>query len=349
MTPLLGTRSGVATVVDGLLRALAAADCPPELVTWTMSGRNRSDGGVGATPLALPASIAVPIWTTFGRPRVDRRLNHPDVIHGTNYVVPPSRVPTVVSVYDLSFIHDAASTSRAVKRFDSSVRAAVSRGAVIHTTANAVGQELRDRYQAQVFVIAPGITPRVQRSAPTGVRYIAAVGTAVARKNFPALVEAFGYLAHDRPELELRIAGAEGPDTPQIERALDALPPDIRRRAVHLGRVDDGAVAHLVEGAAVLAHPSRYEGFGLPILEAMSAGVPVVAADAGAATEVAGEAAVLVAPDDVHSLAAGLAKVLDDEAVASHLSDIGHAHASTFSWDRSASEMLRLYTSLIAS
>ena len=127
VTPLLGTRSGVATVVQGLLSALAAMEDPPDIAPWTMSGRDRSDGGVGALPLALPAKIAVPLWRYFGRPRVDRRLRGPDVIHGTNYVVPPSRAPSVVSVYDLSFIHDAATAAPSVRRFDGLVRSAVRR------------------------------------------------------------------------------------------------------------------------------------------------------------------------------------------------------------------------------
>ena len=348
VTPLLATRSGVAAVVDGLLRALASVDDPPDIVTWTMSGRNRSDGGVGATPLALPASIAVPLWAATGWPKADKRLGDPDVVHGTNYVAPPTKAATLVSVYDLSFIHEAASTSRSVKRFDSTVKAAVRRGATIHTTAEVVGEELRERYSAPVEVIAPGITQRPLRSEPQGKPYIAAVGTAVRRKNFPLLIRAFEDVAASHPELELLMAGASGPDSDTIEQTMNELRPEVRHRVRHLGRIRDDEVVALVEGSILLAHPSRYEGFGLPILEAMSAGVPVVAADRGAAPEVAGDAAMLVSPDDQHALAAGLAKVLDDTSLQRELADLGRRRAADFTWDRAATQTLELYTRIAA-
>jgi len=348
VTPLLGAGSGVAAVVDGLLRSLASSNDPPEIVPWTMSGRNRGDGGVGATPLALPAAIARPVWRLTGRSRVDKRLGFPDVIHGTNYVVPPSAAATVVSVYDLSFIHEAASTARSVKHFDSAIRAAVRRGAVVHTTAHVIGRELEERYDTEVVVIAPGIEARRPRQLVAGSRYIAGVGTAMKRKNFPLLIEAFAELAADRNDVELKLAGAPGPDSEAIEAALASLPPGLRARAVHLGRIGDDELAALVDGAAVLAHPSRYEGFGLPILEAMSAGVPVVAADAGAAAEVAADAGLLVAVDDAQALAAGLAKVLDDEGLAASMAVSGIRRAGEFTWAGAAEQMMKLYTDLVS-
>ena len=102
----------------------------------------------------------------------------------------------------------------------------------------------------------------------------------------------------------------------------------------------------LVEGAAVLAHPSRYEGFGLPILEAMNIGVPVVVADAGAASEVAGDAALLVAPDDASALASGLAKVLDDSHFAADLARRGVQRSADFEWSTAATRMVELYQRL---
>lgn len=343
VTPLLGVRSGVATVVDGLLRALASTPGRPELVPWTLSGRDRSGAGVGAVSLPLPAAIAVPLWNRIGRPRVDRHLDHPDVIHGTNYVVPPATAARVVSVYDLSFLGDPTTTSRSIRRFDATVRAAVRSGAWIHTTAEVVAVELRERYGGTVVVVPPGIEPRPMRETPTGPRAIVAVGTAVPRKNLPLLVDAFALLAADRSDLELSIVGAEGPDSPAIAARLAALPPDARARARHLGRLPDDALARVVEEATVLAHPSSYEGFGLPVLEAMSAGVPVVAAAAGAVPEVAGDAAILVEADDVEAMAAGLAVVLDDADLARQRATRGRDRAARFDWETAAAAMLELY------
>jgi len=347
VTPLLGTRSGVAVVVGGLLEALTAMDEPPEIVPWTMSGRDRSGGGLGAVNLLLPAAVAVPLWRHFGRPRVDRRLGRPDVVHGTNYVVPPSRGRSVVSVYDLSFVHESESTSRSVRRFDSTVRSAVKRGAVIHTTSEWVAGELRDRYRARVEVIMPGIAPGEQRATPSGPPYIAAVGTAVKRKCFPLLIEAFAMLAEQRPEVELVMAGAPGPDSDAITAALAALPTGVAPRAKHLGRIDDADRDRLLRGAVVLAHPSRYEGFGLPILEAMNVGVPVVLADAGAAPEVAGNAGVVVPPGDAVALAAGLTSILDSEELAADLARRGLGRSAVFDWATAAAKMSGLYRRLV--
>jgi len=263
--------------------------------------------------------------------------------------VPPSRAPSVVSVYDLSFVHDLESTSRSVRRFDSIVRSAVKRGTVVHTTSEWVAGELRDRYRAHVEVIVPGIEPGELRTTSADRPYIAAVGTAVKRKCFPLLIEAFEMLALERPEVELVMAGAAGPDSEAISDALSALAPEVAARARHLGRVDDSERDRLVREAAVLAHPSRYEGFGLPILEAMNVGVPVVLVDAAAAPEVAGDAGVVVPPGDAASLAAGLSSVLDSEEVSADLAARGLRRSSLFDWRVSATKMNDLYRRLAES
>ena len=131
-----------------------------------------------------------------------------------------------------------------------------------------------------------------------------------------------------------------------LDRAVAASPH--RDRILRLGWVEPDQRAALLRGASVFAYPSRYEGFGLPPLEAMAAGTPVVATDAGALAEVTGGAAELVAPGDADDLAAALDRVLRDEALADDLRDRGQRRAATYSWDATAAGLAALYRRLAA-
>jgi glycosyltransferase involved in cell wall biosynthesis len=117
----------------------------------------------------------------------------------------------------------------------------------------------------------------------------------------------------------------------------------LARRVVRLGYLADAERQSLLEGAVALAYPSLYEGFGYPPLEAMAAGVPVVATSAGSVPEVVGDAAELVAPGDHEAMAAALARVIDDTSVRARLVQAGHVRASSFSWESAATSMIDLY------
>jgi glycosyltransferase involved in cell wall biosynthesis len=181
---------------------------------------------------------------------------------------------------------------------------------------------------------------------PVGVeRYVLAVGTAEPRKDLPGLVEAFGPVAAERPELGLVLAGPSGWGTGELETAIASSP--VRARVVQTGWLEAGALAALVRGAAVLAYPSRYEGFGFPPLQAMRAGVPVVATRAGALPEILGDAARLVDVDDRAALAAALAAVLDDDAQADELRRRGALRAAHFTWEACAEGLVALYVDAV--
>jgi alpha-1,3-rhamnosyl/mannosyltransferase len=182
---------------------------------------------------------------------------------------------------------------------------------------------------------------------------VLAVGTVEPRKGLVDLVRAFDELAAaddaDRPEPErirLVVAGPDGWGTAAFEAAVAAA--RYRSRIVRLGWVDDTARADLLAGAAVLAYPSLYEGFGLPPLEAMTVGVPVVCSDAGPLPEIVGDAARLVPAADPAALAAGLAEVLADDAVRRRLAEAGPAHAARYGWDRCVRSMGELYRRILA-
>jgi alpha-1,3-rhamnosyl/mannosyltransferase len=143
------------------------------------------------------------------------------------------------------------------------------------------------------------------------------------------------------PDLRLVVAG---PDGWGVERFDDAVAGSHHRARIgRLGWVTEVQRADLLAGALLLAYPSRYEGFGLPPLEAMAAGVPVVATRAGALPETLGDAAVLVDPGDVDALAGAIGEVAGDDALRRDLVQRGRARAARYSWDRCAGELLALY------
>jgi alpha-1,3-rhamnosyl/mannosyltransferase len=154
-------------------------------------------------------------------------------------------------------------------------------------------------------------------------------------------VRAFDLVADQRDDVRLVIAGGDGWGTEDLARAMaSSRHGDLINR---IGYVDPPTRDRLLAEAAVLAFPSVYEGFGLPVLEAMAAGVPVVATAAGAVPEVVGEAAVIVPVGDEEGLASALTSVLDDVALAARLRVRGRHRAATFTWERCADGLLALY------
>jgi glycosyltransferase involved in cell wall biosynthesis len=152
---------------------------------------------------------------------------------------------------------------------------------------------------------------------------------------------AFAELARAHADLELVIAGPDGWGAPAFAAAVAAC--GVARRVVRLGYLEEGERQSLLGGALVLAYPSLYEGFGFPPLEAMAAGVPVVATAAGAVPEIVGDAAELVAPGDSEAMAAALARVIDDGALRAKLVEAGRVRASSFTWASAAGSMMELY------
>ncbi|MEN9644975.1 MAG: hypothetical protein RL238_1644 [Actinomycetota bacterium] len=345
--PLHGPKTGIGFAVEALQHALAARD-DLELQPYVLSFR--ADLAEGTRRLPLPAAAAHAAWARSDVPRVDRWLRGARVVHGTNYVVPPSRLPTLVSVYDCWFLHHPDLASPAVRRAGAVLDRAVRRGATVHTSSAATERLVRERFpSASVHTVHLGpLEPAPIAAKPpvpelVGRPYVLAIGTVERRKNLPTLVRAFGAMAHHHPELRLVLAGGAGDDSLRVREAVDALGPQVRHRVLLTGRVDDGVRGWLQHHATVLAYPSLDEGFGFPLLDAMRAGVPVVASNAGSIPEVAGTAALLHTPMDVDALAGALTRAIDDRDLRARLVAAGDRQWRTFSWQRCADEMAQLY------
>jgi glycosyltransferase involved in cell wall biosynthesis len=177
-------------------------------------------------------------------------------------------------------------------------------------------------------------------------RYVLAVGTIEPRKDYPLLVRAFEAVAAAHPDVALVIMGADGWGSEAFDKAVAAS--TARRRIVRPGYVGDAGLAAALGGAAVLAYPSRYEGFGFPPLQAMAAGVPVVATAAGAVPEVVGDGAWLVTPGDDDALAARLIEALSGGEAVDALVARGRVRSAEFSWERCADGLAGLYRDAVA-
>ena len=169
------------------------------------------------------------------------------------------------------------------------------------------------------------------------------LGTIQPRKNIERGVRAF-LQSRASQDLDLLIAGAIGYQGPQIVRAVRAI--EAQGRVRFLGYVRTGRLAELLRRAQFLLLPSLEEGFGLPALEAMALGVPCVLAAAGALPEVAGDAALLVDPLSIDSMAGAIERVAGDERLRRRLGAAGRARAQEFSWDRAAADTLAVYRSV---
>ena len=353
-TPLLGVRTGVGESVAGFMSAVAT-DSDLDVIGYGLSaaaGRSlpkRLPAAVRAgRAIPIPARALLRTWARVDYPAVELWTGPVDVVHGTNFVVPPSRkAARLVTVHDLTPVRFPEYCSPASLHYPGLIRRAIHEGASIHTVSQSIADDVMDHFHlegSRVHVIHNGLTPlpaphtSEEREPP----YVLAIGTVEPRKGLPDLVAAFDRIADSIPDMRLKIAGPPG----WGEEALAVSLRSARHgdRMQRIGWSDDRS--SLIAGARLLAYPSLYEGFGLPPLEAMSLGVPVVATTAGAIPEVVGEAAALVAPRDVPALAEALLVVAEDAATRERLIALGKERVHLFSWEGAGEQLALLYRTL---
>lgn len=351
-TPLIGSRTGIGVFVEGLLRSFRdyiPDDADYQVAEYTLSLRARMNGTTHGHWVPLPAAASSLVWRTFRSPKIEKFVGHIDVVHGTNFVVPPSKVPRVISVHDLSFLNQPRSFRNSNRRFDHSVKEAVNSGATVHTISDYVAEEIRSRYGAKdVRVVYPGVeqkraVAKTTQESPT----LLAVGATNKRKGLVELVKAFHSVARQNEKVQLQLVGPAGDDEEELDRCIKALPNEIRSRVRRLGFVDREHRDELINNATILVHPSHYEGFGFPVLEAMSMGTPVITTTGGALPEIVGEAAWKVDPGDVDALADAITELLENEELRKRFSVAGFDRARKFNWRDTAEGMFDLYTSLL--
>jgi glycosyltransferase involved in cell wall biosynthesis len=312
-TPLLGVRTGIGRYVEHLVAELAEMDgLRLRVAAFSVRGRSTLRAlppGVRPVHRPAPARLLHRAWLHTDRPAAEWLTGRVDVVHGTNFVLPPPRSAAgVVTVHDLAFLHYPQWVDDASRRYRELVPRAIARAAAVLTPTRAIAGELADAYgvaDRKLRVTPLGVDPTwfgATPARPAGMpaEYLLAVGTREPRKGLSVLLDAYRTLLADLPDVPpLVLAGPPGWG-PQLDTA------SLHDRVILPGYVDAPTLRALVAGAAVLAFPSRYEGFGLPPLEALAAGTPVVASDLPVLREVLGSHARLAAPGDAAALAAAL-------------------------------------------
>jgi glycosyltransferase involved in cell wall biosynthesis len=368
-TPAVRQVGGIGRYTRELLRALAEADGQSVYRLFYAS-----PPGAPRQPLPdLPSNFSVRslpfddvwfarVWHRAQLPLpVDWITGPIDLFHSPDFTLPPTRRGTrsLLTVHDLSFVRDPESALPVLRAYlNKVVPRSVARADHVLADSAATRSDLMELYgtpPGKISVLYSGVNAAFKpiRDATllqaARARYglgdgpfILAVGTLQPRKNYARLIQAFAELREK--ELALVIAGGRGWLYEQIFAEVERL--GLGRRVIFPGFVADEDLPALYSAAAVLAYPSIYEGFGLPILEAFACGTPVVSSNASCLPEVAGQAALLVAPTDIAALAEGLARALSDTALRAQMTAAGLARARIFTWQGAAQQLLEHYRAL---
>jgi glycosyltransferase involved in cell wall biosynthesis len=304
-------------------------------------------------------------WTHFDLP-VRLRANGFDLLHSPAFIAPlKAQCPAVITMHDITYLlHPAHFAYWWVRYMKSVAPATVKSAAGIICGSEHSRRDLIEAYKispGKVHVVPYGVDH--QRFRPTAAldaawarqvgiekNYVLHVGELSHRKNIPALLRAVAHLRSlgKWHGLQLVLAGAEAPGMlggDEIRKAIQQL--ELSAEVVLAGRVPEEHLPGLYAQASLLVMPSLYEGFGFPVLEAMAAGTPVVASNTSSLPEVAGQAAILVSPDETVALAEAITSVLERPQCAADLRTKGLAWAKQFTWQRTAAETIAVYRGIV--
>jgi glycosyltransferase involved in cell wall biosynthesis len=361
VTPLLGRPTGVGRYVGALARALVAARQPDDEwlgMAFTLRGRELLPSllpeGMSLTGAPVPARALHLAWARTGFPTVGALGGRVDLFHATNFVLPPTgRAAGVVTVHDLSYLRTPETVSRASAGYVDLVPRSLSRAAVVCVPSEAVAAEVRETYpQAadRVLVTPLGVDPAWAAAPPADhalrlrlglpADYLVVSGSLEPRKNLPFLLEVHRALRAEDPDWPALVL--VGPDGWGPSLDLGRHPPG---SVVLTGYLDDDDLRRVVAGSRALLFPTRYEGFGLPPLEAFACGTPVVASDLPVVREVVGPDADLrhLAPVGDHDAwASALLSVVRAGEVPG-TADRRRARAGGFTWSGTAAATRQAY------
>ena len=360
--PALRARTGVGEYMHELVRAYTASHPADDVAVFTSSWADRPAPGTAAALRArvvdrhVPVAVLNWLWHRAEWPPVEWLAGEADVVHAAHpLLIPSTRAARVVTVHDLFFLSHPERTSAEIRRDYAALAASHARRAdAVVAVSQYTRRQVVERLGVdadRVHVCSSGARTWAKLghgpNVPAG-GYVLFIGTLEPRKNLGVLLDAYERLAAGGvPVPPLRIAGGTGPGDAVEPRARIARPP-LDALVRYVGYVADDAREALYAGARTLVLPSLDEGFGLPALEAMSAGVPVIAANAGALPEVVGDAAVLFNPADPDALASALSRLATDEAWALERAAAGLMRARAYTWDTAARALGRIYDEAIA-
>lgn len=365
-TAAIHQTAGIGRTVRELVRALA--DHHADSIRLFVAGARGLD-----LPAPRPGCVyALSLLSERTHARLWHRLRLPlpvelwagrlDLFHAADFALPPTLpgARAVVTVHDLAFERHPQDTMPGMLRYlRAVVPRSVRRADHVIADSEATRRDLLDLYGAppdKVSVVYPGVearfnpTPREGEQAALRAKYnlpvapiVLAVGTMQPRKNHLRLVQAFAQAAGDAV---LVIAGGRGWGYDAVHAEVARL--GLQSRVIFPGYIDDADLPALYRAAVVFAYPSLYEGFGLPVLEALACGVPVITSNVSSLPEVTGpDAALLVDPLDVDGLAAAIARLLGDADLRANLRERGLERAAAFTWARAAAQTWAIYSALL--
>ena len=360
---MFGVKTGVGYYMWNLVHHLIMVDSTNDYYLYTAaSARSGEDHKI-----TLPANARIVDirMTNVFRPYVGWRARRDrlDLFHGTNgRIMTRGRFGAVATVQDLVWLRFPKpqqgrmgmrkQMARARRLFNGSTKLI----AASQNTANDLA-ELFEIPREKIVIIYDGVNPgfgqfedrtTVPASTPDSLHraapYILYVGGFDQRKNVLSLIKAYSLLPDLHPFFSLVLVGGDGEETAAIKALAVRL--GLERHVVFTGYLPVEALKRFYTGATVFVYPSLYEGFGLPPLEAMACGTPVVTSNTSSLPEVVGNAGRLVAPTDVEGFAAAIRNVIEDEALRRRMRERGLERAQHFSWDATARQTLALYREL---
>jgi glycosyltransferase involved in cell wall biosynthesis len=351
-------RSGVGEYVHQLVAALLAmfpSSAPTRQLDVTIFSSSWKDrltlssklDGVKAVDLRVPVSVLNLAWHRLAWPPVELLAGAAfDVTHSLHPLLLPARdAAQVITIHDLNFLAHPERTRAEIRRdYPVLTRAHAHRADAIIVPSRFTAAEVERRLGVnadRIAVCPPGAPDWTLRAACPDAGYVLFVGTLEPRKNVGTLLDAYERLLARRAMPELVLAGQATEESRLWLDRIGRAP--LAGHVRHIGYVDPSARRALYEGARVLVQPSFEEGFGLPVLEAMTIGAPVVAADRGALPEVLGDAGLLVDPLQAAALASGLERMLDDAPFAARCAARGVQRARDFRWSDTAARVYRAY------
>jgi glycosyltransferase involved in cell wall biosynthesis len=364
ISPLTVGRTGVGNYVFYLLKNMLSLATEDKFVGFAATLSSLALDGLDARlkvrHVRLPTRALYAVWRRANLPPIETFAGQVDLFHATNYFVPPARkAKRVVTIHDLSFlIVPQYCSPRIVGPFSSGIAKFARESDSIIVYSESVKNDIISRLdvpESKVSVIYLAVDDEfdhatedahwLEETYRISRPYILFVGMLEPRKNVPAILRAFDAVKTEIPH-QLVLVGARGWMYEEIFQTHDELNLDDRVRFVGFVPGHD-KLAAFYRNADLFVYPSFYEGFGLPVLEAMKCGCPVVASRASSIVEIAEDAALLADANDWRALAAQMMRVLSDDSLRDELSRKGRERAATFSWKRAAGQTLEVYRKVV--
>ena len=370
-TPAIRQRAGIGRIIRGQLQALLAEQSGYDFRLFVAGPASAIERQLAPLPLhTIPISERnlVRLWHRLNipLPPVQWTTGGPlDLLHATDFVLPPSNARrTVVTVHDLAFLFYPEAAMPSLHHYlNTVVPRSVRRADHILADSVHTARDLHEQWQIpseQITVVLGAVAhghfrPVLDAQILSAVRarygigerpFILALSSLQPRKNFVRLIEAF-HLARQEAKLPHRlvIGGGKGWLYEAIFTRVQEL--KLQEDVLLPGFVQDADLPALYSAADLFAYPSLYEGFGLPVLEAQACGTPVLTANNSSLPEAGGEAALYVQAASVESIAAGLLRLLQEDALRQQLRQAGLIHAAPFTWQRSAQQLLSAYQKVL--